>query len=73
MLDQITCQKEGFQYFKADKGKFISLNTHAHVVVYVLHIGVGMRVALLVNNLGGTSNLELLIMANAAIRYLGKV
>ena len=32
----------------------------------------GMSVALLVNNLGGTSNLELLVMANAAIRYLGR-
>jgi dihydroxyacetone kinase len=30
----------------------------------------GMEVALAVNNLGGTSNLELLIMTNAAIRYL---
>ena len=31
----------------------------------------GMEVALVVNNLGGTSNLELSIMTNAAIRYLG--
>eukprot|EP00731_Ephydatia_muelleri_P027864 Em0019g737a len=30
----------------------------------------GMEVALVVNNLGGTSNLELLIVTNAAIRYL---
>lgn len=28
--------------------------------------------ALIVNNLGGTSNLELSVMANAAIRYLGE-
>ena len=33
----------------------------------------GMEVALVVNNLGGTSNLELSIMTNAAIRYLGTV
>ncbi len=33
----------------------------------------GMRVALVVNNLGGTSNLELYIMANSAIRYLGEI
>ena len=32
----------------------------------------GMEVALVVNNLGGTSNLELSIMANGAIRYLGR-
>ena len=31
-----------------------------------------MEVALVVNNLGGTSNLELSIMANGAIRYLGE-
>ncbi len=31
-----------------------------------------MKVALVVNNLGGTSNLELSIVANSAIRYLGK-
>ena len=31
----------------------------------------GMEVVLVVNNLGGTSNLELSIMTNAAIRYLG--
>lgn len=30
----------------------------------------GMEVVLVVNNLGGTSNLELLIVTNAAIRYL---
>ena len=33
--------------------------------------GIGISVALVVNNLGGTSNLELLIMANSAIRHLG--
>ena len=30
-----------------------------------------MKVALVVNNLGGTSNLELSIVAKAAIRHLG--
>lgn len=30
----------------------------------------GSKVALIVNNLGGTSNLELSVMANAAVRYL---
>jgi len=30
-----------------------------------------MKVVLVVNNLGGTSNLELSIVANAAIRHLG--
>lgn len=33
----------------------------------------GMEVALVVNNLGGTSNLELSIMTNAAIRHLGRL
>ena len=37
-----------------------------------MHVCVGMEVALVVNNLGGTSNLELSLVANAAIRYLGK-
>ena len=32
----------------------------------------GCSVALVVNNLGGTSNLELLVVLNEAIRYLGK-
>lgn len=31
----------------------------------------GMNVSLIVNNLGGTSCLELYIIANSAIRYLG--
>lgn len=30
-----------------------------------------MEVVLVVNNLGGTSNLELSIVTNSAIRYLG--
>ena len=35
-------------------------------------LGTGTEIVLVVNNLGGTSNLELCIMTNAAIRYLGK-
>ena len=31
----------------------------------------GMNISMIVNNLGGTSCLELYIIANAAIRYLG--
>ena len=34
-------------------------------------LSLDMEVALVVNNLGGTSNLELSIMTNASIRYLG--
>ena len=37
----------------------------------VYHLYTGMQVALVVNNLGGTSNLELSIVTNGAIRYLG--
>ena len=32
----------------------------------------GMDVTLVVNNLGGTSYLELYLVANSAVRYLGK-
>lgn len=35
------------------------------------YLHAGMGVALVVNNLGGTSNLELYVMTNAAIRFLG--
>ena len=33
----------------------------------------GMDISLVVNNLGGTSYLELFLVANSAVRYLGKV
>ena len=33
---------------------------------------VGMEIALVVNNFGGTSNLKLCRVANAAIRYLSE-
>ena len=32
----------------------------------------GMDVTLIVNNLGGTSYLELYVVANSAVRYLSK-
>lgn len=32
----------------------------------------GTDVTLIVNNLGGTSYLELYLMANSAVKYLGK-
>ena len=38
-------------------------------VIYIVFTGI--KVVLVVNNLGGTSNLELSIVANAAIRHLG--
>ena len=40
------------------------------VIANLTHLG--SAVALLVNNLGGTSNLELLVVVHEAIRYLGK-
>ena len=36
-------------------------------------VAIGMKVALVVNNLGGTSNLELSVVANSAVKYLGKI
>lgn len=35
-------------------------------------ISSGDEVGVVINNLGGTSNLELAVMANDTIRYLGK-
>ena len=34
-------------------------------------LAAGDEVGVVINNLGGTSNLELAVMANDAIRYLG--
>ena len=47
---------------------------HCIRVMWRLHIIIiiGMDVTLVVNNLGGTSYLELYLMANAAVRYLSK-
>ncbi len=65
MVDQILSKEPGFNYFTADKGLF--------QCTHVLHNPhTGSKIALIVNNLGGTSNLELAVMANAAIRYLGE-
>ena len=41
------------------------------LVVFVFFC-VGKEIALFVNNLGGTSNLELSIIAKEALTYLGK-
>jgi len=42
---------------------------YSHPITFAI----GMKVALVVNNLGGTSNLELAVVANSAIKYLGKI
>ena len=49
-----------------DAGIFIYLFSY-------MHIYAGDSVALMVNNLGGTSVLELNILANEAVNYLGKL
>ena len=41
-------------------------------VMKLLHLFTGMKVVLVVNNLGGTSNIHLSTMADAAIKHLGK-
>ena len=53
-------------------GRTKPVNCNCIFICHCLIIIAGTCVTLLVNNLGGTSNLELLVMANAAIRYLGR-
>lgn len=67
MVDQILSKEPGFNYFTADKGLF-----QCTPALHKPPPHTGSKIALIVNNLGGTSNLELAVMANAAIRYLGE-
>ncbi len=67
LLSQITSQEPEYQYFKAEPGN----GTLAMSCSHTLLCPVGGDVALLVNNLGGTSNLELLVVTNAAVTHLG--
>ena len=49
----------------------ITLNLNEAMLVLSM-IFTGMKVVLVVNNLGGTSNIHLSTMADAAIKHLGK-
>ena len=49
----------------------ITLNLNEAMLVLSM-IFTGMKVVLVVNNLGGTSNIHLSTMTDAAIKHLGK-
>ncbi len=71
MVDQITSKQEGFGYFNVEPGK-VWLTIQILILMKRYVCVLGMSVALVVNNLGGTSNLELLLVMNEAISYLGQ-
>ncbi len=71
MVDQITSKQEGFGYFNVEPGK-VWLTIQILILMKRYVCVLGMSVALVVNNLGGTSNLELLLVMKEAISYLGQ-
>ncbi len=70
MVDHMTSSKPGYNYFQPTPGIHGPLSLwYYNNVPSIKHAG--EEVCLVVNNLGGTSNLELSIMAGSTIRYLG--
>ena len=75
LIFQIVSQEPGYQYFKAEPGIYVVINFYNFVYsqslcIHIILVAAGMDITLVVNNLGGTSYLELYLVANAAVRYL---
>ena len=71
LIHQIVSQEPGYQYFKAEPGNFYNFVYSQSLCIHIIIlVAAGMDITLVVNNLGGTSYLELYLMANAAVRYL---
>ena len=70
IINQIVSQDPGYQYFKVEPGKS---QPNLFIWSLIVHVMIaGMDITLVVNNLGGTSYLELYLVANSAVRYLSK-
>lgn len=74
LIDQIVSQESGYQYLKMEPGVYMStfLGVLNDRCPHDDNFHTGMDVTLIVNNLGGTSYIELYLMANSAVKYLSK-
>ena len=75
LIDQIVSQESGYHYFKMEPGIYDICTFLAILNDRCPHNNnflTGTDVTLIVNNLGGTSYLELYLMANSAVKYLSK-
>ena len=70
IINQIVSQEPGYQYFKIEPGKSLLFCSFAPFITHGMVTG--KDITLVVNNLGGTSYLELYLIANSAVRYLSK-